>query len=717
MIKKWQKLIIVQLSLMLTLTACGSKAEDAGADITLLEPVGAKASYETVAYRSIYDVRTFSGGVYPLVTEYAYDGVQKFDGYTVLPGEEVKKGEILMVADTTALDEKIADMEEMLAEKEANHLEYVEDMQESIAEAEKETAYREETFGLLDPENKDSVYVLLQGMLRMAVYNEEMLEKELEQNTVLYNLEHEYEQEQLAGLKAERDKAVLVAENDGTVVSVGFYDQGNTIQATTPVIAVADLNEKVLKSDYISPLQVEKADSVCAYIGGERYELVYQKMDTREYETMADAGLQPYSTFLFVGDTDNLQVGDAATLMLEFNSSEEVLSVSLSAVHKDEAGSFVYVNQNGENVRTTVHTGLSDGTYVEIVSGLSAGDMVMVENEQQYPNQTMVLERGAYSVDFGGRGYMYYPDATYLTNELEYGTVYFTEYHVSRYQQVEAGDVIATIRVEGEEAEVTALTVQLMRMEERLYDYKVAWIEEQDTRDYANESEKDKKYWTQRREAFDAEVEKRTEAIDELRETIAEMQEDYATTKIVAHRSGIVTWLADFGTEEVLKQDCAIACIADLDSAYMVVENTNQMLTYGTELTISCKTWTEEGEKTITTPGMVVSVANPGVSGSLYSDVAIIEFLEPLGDIATTYQNENGDWRRLDFRVSGTALSWDNVVLVPKSAVSEKNGHLYVNVVQEDGSIVARSFVAGGNDMYNYWVITGLEEGMTICCE
>mgnify|MGYP003308235868 FL=1 len=139
MIKKWQKWIMIQLSLMLTLTACGKEAEDVGADITLLEPVGAVLNYETVAYRSIYDVQTFSGGVYPVVTEYAYEGTQKFDGYSVLPGEEVKKGDILLEADTTALDELIADKEEALAEKEATHLEFVADMQADIAKAKEET--------------------------------------------------------------------------------------------------------------------------------------------------------------------------------------------------------------------------------------------------------------------------------------------------------------------------------------------------------------------------------------------------------------------------------------------------------------------------------------------------------------------------------------------------------------------------------------------------
>ena len=176
-------------------------------------------------------------------------------------------------------------------------------------------------------------------------------------------------------------------------------------------------------------------------------------------------------------------------------------------------------------------------------------------------------------------------------------------------------------------------------------------------------------------------------------------------------------WISDYSKEEVVKPGAAIACIADVDSSYLMVENTNQILNYGTELEIRCTTWTDEGEETLTVPGMVVSVANPGVSSDLYSEYAIVKFMEPLGDIAMSYLNDRGEWRRIDFKVTGTALSWDNVVMVPNSAVTNIDGHMYVNVVQEDGNIVARSFVAGGNDLYNYWVIDGLEEGMTVCYE
>lgn len=65
----------------------------------------------------------------------------------------------------------------------------------------------------------------------------------------------------------------------------------------------------------------------------------------------------------------------------------------------------------------------------------------------------------------------------------------------------------------------------------------------------------------------------------------------------------------------------------------------------------------------------------------------------------------------------GFVKTMDNVVLVPKAAVTVKDEHTYVKVFEEDGSVISVSFLAGGSNGDYYWVIEGLTEGMTICLE
>lgn len=719
MMEKARKGFILPLCMLLTLSGCGNGVtkQNADADIVLLDPVGAFANYETVAYRSIYQVSAYTGGVYPAVTTYSFETEQIFSDYQILPGEEVQAGTVLFAADTTALEEQITDMQELLAEMETDHAGYVAEMEEEIAAAEEETAYRKAALDCLDEENQDSLYVMIQGNYRQALYQEEMLKKELEQTVQLYELDLTYQKALWEDLMAKKEKAVLTAKEGGTVVAAGYYSEGDTIRANTSVVAVADMESKLIKCDYISANQIAKAKNIYAYIDGKRYAVLYQKMDAEEYAALTEAGADMYSAFLFLEDAEEVEIGDTAVIVLEFSTSEETVSVSRTAVHKDEAGSYVYVYKDGENCYTPVETGLSDGTYIEIVSGLEAGDRVMVENNPEYGNKTQVLQKDSFTVSFGQRGRLYYPDTTVVRNEVEHGTVYFEAYQVKCYEQVKKGDVIATVRVEGSSAEVSELTLKLTRMEERMQDYHAAWAEENAERDYAHETEKEKAYWQQRQKAYDTEMESRRESIAEVQQEIEELQRDYATCQIVADRDGIVMWLGEYDKEDVLQNGVEIASIADAEKVYLLVENTGQMLQYGTELEISVPVWKENGEETITVSGKVVSMANAGLDADLYSGYALVKFMEEIDTTVMTYVNERGEWRRTDCKVSGVAEKIDNVIVVPKEAVTDINGNLYVNVLQEDGSVVTRSFVAGGHDLYRYWVITGLEEGMTVCYE
>ena len=70
----------------------------------------------------------------------------------------------------------------------------------------------------------------------------------------------------------------------------------------------------------------------------------------------------------------------------------------------------------------------------------------------------------------------------------------------------------------------------------------------------------------------------------------------------------------------------------------------------------------------------------------------------------------------MSFSVKANVREVKDVVLVPKRAVTTVDGITYVTV-EEDGKQVLKSFIAGGSDSTNYWVIEGLSEGTKICLE
>lgn len=86
--------------------------------------------------------------------------------------------------------------------------------------------------------------------------------------------------------------------------------------------------------------------------------------------------------------------------------------------------------------------------------------------------------------------------------------------------------------------------------------------------------------------------------------------------------------------------------------------------------------------------------------------------------LTPTQDARNGGYFQMaQYDLEGTQRSMNNVVTVPKSAVTTVGGQTYVRVMEKNGEIVNRSFIAGGFNTDCYWVLEGLEEGTTICLE
>jgi hypothetical protein len=67
--------------------------------------------------------------------------------------------------------------------------------------------------------------------------------------------------------------------------------------------------------------------------------------------------------------------------------------------------------------------------------------------------------------------------------------------------------------------------------------------------------------------------------------------------------------------------------------------------------------------------------------------------------------------------VTGRIRVMDDVLLVPRKAVTGKNGSTYDYVKEADGTVRMVPFISGGMDSTSYWVAEGLTEGTTICLE
>lgn len=708
---------VVLAGLAVSLAGCGQTGIPVSAEpeaVELLDPVGVAAPYETAVLRNMYSTSTYTAVVGPYVEEYAFESGQVFSSYGTYPGERVSKGGTLLNTNTEWIDLDIENTEKSIADMEESYNEFMKNIDEELAKLRKEDASLSQILEKMKEQMPpEFITTQLDDGTEEEIENPEyqawseeynrwekayranlqpLMEQEeaLRQRTELYELDHAYQLSRLNRLKTERTKKRLTSGMAGYVVGLQFYNTGDWVVEDTSIMAVADPDRKLIRSSYVDKTAIRIAKDVYAIIDGRRYEVEYEPMDADEYARLESRDGVVYTTFYFKEDVPEVRMGDYCTIVVVTDVRENVLTVSSSAVHMAGLENYVYLEKNGDSVYTPVKTGFRDGVCVEILSGLSEGDRVRTDKTVEYGQNTVILQRGTVSYDFSATGYLYYPDTTSVENPVKYGTCYVTKCDLTMYQQVKKGEVLATIRVAADQVGLERLRTQLNRERERLADL------------ISQGEEKNEKA-----------IEAKQETIADLEERIRDMEADFATKEIRSPMDGVIISTRWFEEEQILNSGVQICIIADQSRSYVVVEDTSHQLNYGDQLDV---TYAVPGGGRKTVQGTVVTAGQRSVSGALQGDEMLITVpAEAIPEMAYNSMFTGGFWNRRSFDVTGQVRSTENVILVPKSAVTLSNGSTYVNVVREDGSIVNQSFVAGGSNNTYYWVVQGLSEGMEIC--
>lgn len=702
---------IILLCILTGLTGCGEQQAVTSAEIELLEPANAIAATEAVVSRNLYDAEIFHANVFPYIEEYAFEKSGEIEKFTALPGESVKAGEVLVYSNTEDIDEDIEKLEEKIAQLDEDYLEYQQDIEEELADIRDEAEDLEdivESYEEDEPEeyildangvkvkNEEyAEYVKWEGKYRTQSHNITIKETALRQKTELYELERAYNMEKLTGLKAERDKCILKTAIDGEIVAIGQTEYGTfKAKADKAVVAVGNMSRKIIKCTYMKKSVITKADEIYAVINGKRYELEYQPYEDEEYLRLTESGETVYTVFELLGDTEEVKTGDYAVIVMMHDKRENVLTIPANAIYQDSYSHYVYVIENGQSQRRDVKKGMSDGVYTEITSGLKEGEQVMVQELLEHGTQEAVVGTGSHHDTFFKTGMIYYPSITDVKNPVQYGTAYYVERNVKLYQHVEKGDVIATIRVESDEVELQRCELKLQRLQERL-------------QDLVDEDEPEKNADS---------IQEKQEAIDELSEQIREMRRDAQTIHITAPVTGIIVQVETHFEDEVLKEECKIAQIADENTCYLMIENTNNMMQYGDDVTITYK---NQQKQECTVPGKIANVSATAVSKALQTEKLFVLLpTEYVAEMTAAEKNNTDVWTsRAKYTVTANVKVMNNVPVVPKKAVTQIAGRTYVHVIDENGEIKAQSFIAGGVSGSSYWVLEGLTEGMKICLE
>ncbi len=702
---------------MFFLTGCSSNMDDGRNDgIELIDPVNVSVSCVSVERRNFYDISALYAICSPQVTECSFESDISFYGYESMPGGTVSKGDVLISGYVKDLDEKIKDQNQKIADMETDYNDSIDKLNDTYAKDKADLDYYGNIMDNLNKEKpneddpnyeewiKEKEYSKFDGLYRYAyvqVMNDELQIKEKQE---LHNLDLEHEKKILSRLVAQKKSKQLIAPTDGTVIGLNYYDPGTYIPKNETGMAVGNTNVKEIRSSYISQSVYNKTKDVYAIKDGKRYEVEYHPINNQEYDLLNKKNGKVYSTFSIDDPDDEIQMGDYLVIVLVYDIKEQVLSVPKSAVGKDATGEFVYVFDGENYTEKYIRTGVSDGNFTEILSGVEEGETVKCDFKMKSGASEAVLKKGSVSVTFSGSGVFFYPSQNYVTNEVTHGVTYFEELCVSRYEVVEKGQVIAKVHVVADSIEAERTARQIQRVNENI-------AQLQDNLKKQQDAGADK--YTLK--DIQKNIDNLQKQVTELNKSLSEMKKDAATTEIVSPIDGIVTDVTRYTAGDIINTGDTVARVSSQDSCYVVTEDRDGKLSYGNTVEVTYK---DENKVSKTATGTVVT-ANPMIlSESLTTGYALIQ-MEPdvIAEMAAANKGSDGWWSMARFSIKADVREMKDVVLIPRSAVTEISGSNYVTVREDNGNLKMVNFVTGGSDSSYYWAVEGVEEGQTVCWE
>lgn len=180
----------------------------------------------------------------------------------------------------------------------------------------------------------------------------------------------------------------LCAPCDGTVISVDYTEGSETGSTETAVITLApheqvSVSISVDETDILSLAPGQSADVTVSSIGDESYSGTVTAIDkTAE----SSSGVSYYTAEITLDKAEDMLFGMTASVDIRIEGVDSAVIIPADALHRTATGAFVYTSYDEETHEyggmKDVIPGISNSKFVEITSGLSAGETVYyVEKE------------------------------------------------------------------------------------------------------------------------------------------------------------------------------------------------------------------------------------------------------------------------------------------------------------------------------------------------
>ena len=177
----------------------------------------------------------------------------------------------------------------------------------------------------------------------------------------------------------------IEAEFDGRVNQL-LVNAGDEVLQGDSLIQVADFSRmkvSIRVDEYdISDVHVGQSARVTVTATEQTIETV---IDSINYISASTGNVAYYTATAYVDVPDGVYPGMQATISIPQSEAQNVVVLKLAAISFDETNQAYVLMQKADGTmeKVSITTGVSNGNYVEITSGLQSGDTVYVEVEAE----------------------------------------------------------------------------------------------------------------------------------------------------------------------------------------------------------------------------------------------------------------------------------------------------------------------------------------------
>lgn len=196
----------------------------------------------------------------------------------------------------------------------------------------------------------------------------------------------------LATDKLELAQQGVVAEFDGIVSAISVVD-GQTVTEGMDLFTVCNA-DKVKVTIPISKYDIEKVkvgQKATVTINGNEYE--GEVASISRMATVNQTGGVVVNTEVHVLDPDdNIVLGIEGKVKIETAQEKDTVLVPSSSVNYASDGVFCYIIEDGKAKKVDVEVGIADDEHIQIISGLKAGDKIILDVSAEIQEGVDVME-------------------------------------------------------------------------------------------------------------------------------------------------------------------------------------------------------------------------------------------------------------------------------------------------------------------------------------